>query len=105
MLRLNTPHYPNVNLIDVDHFEEPALREVLREMRDKPDANYKLYRADIYNDNIFGAQPVFTVEMIYLPEQNRFGVEWVDGMEWIECDSVKKAIDTWLDHHVDEDKY
>lgn len=104
MLRLNTPHYPNVKLIDIDHPEEPALREVLRELNKEADIEYELYRADIYNDNIFGAQPVFTVEMIHLPQESRFGVEWVDGMEWIECDSFEEALDTWLDHHVRDEE-
>lgn len=103
MLRLQTPHYPTVKLININHAEEPALNKVLRDLKQQPGVVYDLYRADIYSDNIFGAQPVFTVEMIHLPEEERFGVEWVDGMEWIDCSSFEEAIDTWLDHHVHEE--
>jgi hypothetical protein len=104
MLRLKTPHYPSVNLIDIAHPEEPALRKILQELKSQSDTRYELYRADIYNDNIFGPQPVFTVEMIHLPDEDRFGVEWLDGMEWIDCDSYEEAIETWLEHHARDEE-
>lgn len=71
-----------------------------RKAKERPEETYELYRVDIYSKASYGTQPEFTVELLHLPEEHLIGIDWDDGLEWVETDDLTEGIETWLDHHL-----
>lgn len=103
MRHTDNPNYPDFELIEIKHIhlEDPEVVELLESLQEQPERTYITYWADIYSDRSFASQPEFTVEIIQFPEEGRCAVEWVDGLEWIDCEEIDDAVEQWIDHHMD----